>query len=134
MLGDEALKQGIYEAYEVSCQKQKNYDKLNFLYSLQGNQEKMEKMLKLTKKINNQMLSFNTALFLNNSEEKQGLLRDLGLSELAALSAEAENDPSEQSDLLKRLGSRPLELVELEGEANFENWPHNEVEEDDGEE
>ena len=130
MLGDEALKQGIYEAYEVACQKQKNYDKLNFLYSLQGNREKMEKMQTLTKKMNNQMLGFNTALFLNDAEEKQVILRDLGLGELAALSSEAQSDPEEQSELLKRLGSRPLEPVELEGQANFENWPHNEVDEE----
>ena len=33
MLGEEALKQGIYEAYELSCQKLKNFDQLNFLRS-----------------------------------------------------------------------------------------------------
>ena len=41
MLGEEALKQGIYEAYELACQKLKKYDELNFLYSLQNNNEKL---------------------------------------------------------------------------------------------
>lgn len=36
-LGEEALKQGIFEAYEVSCQKLRNFDELNLLFSLQGN-------------------------------------------------------------------------------------------------
>ena len=45
MLGEEALKQGIFEAYEAACQVQKNYDKLNFLFSLQNNTDKMKKIL-----------------------------------------------------------------------------------------
>lgn len=68
LLGDEALKQGIYEAYELANQKLKNFDKLNFLYSLQGNTAKLEKMQKLTVKMNNPMLGFNVALFLNKHE------------------------------------------------------------------
>jgi coatomer protein complex subunit alpha (xenin) len=62
------LKQGIYEAYELANQKLKNFDKLNFLYSLQGNTAKLEKMQKLTTKMNNPMLGFNVALFLNKHE------------------------------------------------------------------
>lgn len=41
LLGDEALKQGIYEAYEFANQRLKNLDKLNFLYSLQFNIQKL---------------------------------------------------------------------------------------------
>lgn len=37
MLGEEALKQGIYEAYDFACKKLKNFSELNFLYSLQSN-------------------------------------------------------------------------------------------------
>lgn len=66
MLGEEALKQGIFEAYEVSCQKLKNFDQLNFLYSLQNNSEKLQKMLKIAKKTNNLTLAFNSNLFLNS--------------------------------------------------------------------
>lgn len=59
------MKQGIYEAYELANQKLKNFDKLNFLYSLQANTQKLEKVQKLVNKMNNPMLSFNVALFLN---------------------------------------------------------------------
>jgi hypothetical protein len=68
MLGEEALKQGIYEAYELSCQKLKNFDQLNFLYSLQSNTEKLQKVMKIAKKTNNTILAFNTNLFINNGE------------------------------------------------------------------
>jgi coatomer protein complex subunit alpha (xenin) len=63
------LKQGIYEAYELANQKLKNFDKLNFLYSLQSNTQKLEKVQKIVNKMSNPMLSFNVALFLNKHEE-----------------------------------------------------------------
>lgn len=66
MLGEQALKQGIFEGYEASCQKLKNFDQLNFLYSLQNNTDKLQKMLKIGKKTNNPILSFNTNLYLGN--------------------------------------------------------------------
>jgi coatomer protein complex subunit alpha (xenin) len=66
MLGEEALKQGIYNAYELASQKQKHYDRLNFLYSLQHNRPKLEKILKLANKTGNAVLAFNSALFLNS--------------------------------------------------------------------
>ncbi len=47
----------------------KNFDKLNFLYSLQANKPKLEKINKLSSKMNNPMLSFNVNLFLNNRDE-----------------------------------------------------------------
>lgn len=59
------MKQGIYEAYELACQKLKKYDELNFLYSLQNNNEKLEKMIKLANKTDNAILAFNANLFLN---------------------------------------------------------------------
>jgi len=62
------LKQGIYNAYELASQKQKQFDKLNFLYSLQQNKQKLEKMVKLAQKMNNPILGYNAALFLNNHD------------------------------------------------------------------
>ena len=89
LLGDEALKQGIYEAYELASQKQKHYDKLNFLFSLQHNHPKLEKMIKLAGKLKNSVLAYNAALFLNSPAEKQQILRDCGLNSLAEMAAEA---------------------------------------------
>jgi coatomer protein complex subunit alpha (xenin) len=85
LLGEEALKQGIYEAYELASQKLKNFDKLNFLYSLQGNTQKLEKVQKLVGKMNNPMMAFNVALFLNKHEEMEKILRECGFDQLAVL-------------------------------------------------
>lgn len=87
-MGEEALKQGIYEAYELASQKQKQFDRLNFLYSLQQNRPKLEKMMKLASKMNNPVLAFNSALFLNNPIEQENILRDCGLEALAELAHE----------------------------------------------
>ena len=75
MLGEEALKQGIFEAYELSCQKLKTLDQLNFLYSLQSNTNKLQKMLKINKDKHNITLAFNSNLFLNNGDLYEELLR-----------------------------------------------------------
>lgn len=123
MLGEEALKQGIYEGYELSCQKLKNLDQLNFLYSLQSNTEKLTKLARITKKSNNLILAFNSNLFLNNQEGVEEILRDVGLNKLAQLSHEAQN-PESLGPLLKKLKSRPLTPCEPVGEDNTANWPH----------
>lgn len=106
LLGEEALRQGIFNAYELASQKQKHYDRLNFLYSLQHNTPKLDKILKLANKTGNSVLAFNAALFLNNHQEQIHILRDAGLNALAELAHEAQS--GSLSDRLKALGSQPL--------------------------
>jgi coatomer subunit alpha len=131
LLGEEALRQGIFNAYELASQKQKHYDRLNFLYSLQNNTPKLDKILKLATKTNNSVLAFNAALFLNNHQEQTHILRDAGLIALAELAHEAQS--GSLSDRLKALGSRPLTPLSPEGEVDFSNWPHNEEEREEAE-
>jgi coatomer protein complex subunit alpha (xenin) len=110
----------------LASQKQKHYDRLNFLYSLQQNRPKLEKIMKLATKINNSVLAFNSALFLNSQQDQIQILRDCGLNALAELAHEAHS--GHLSERLKALGSRPLTPVQPEGEVDFSNWPHNEEE------
>jgi hypothetical protein len=65
------LKQGVYEAFELAQQKQKKYDRLNFLYSLQHNHTKIEKVFKIARKMDDKILAFNSAIFLNSLEKQQ---------------------------------------------------------------
>jgi hypothetical protein len=125
------LKQGIYEAYELSCQKLKNFDQLNFLYSLQYNIEKLQKVYKIAKKTNNTILAFNSNVFINNGEIYEELLRDSGLESLAELAREAHGKQVKKNELLARLKSRTLKTGVPVGEMNFTNWPHNVEEEED---
>ena len=52
------------------------------------------------------------------------LLRDNGFEKLSELCSEASQE-GDKSEILKRLKSRPLNLVEAVGEDNTANWPHN---------
>ena len=52
------------------------------------------------------------------------LLRDNGFDRLAELCSEASQEESDKSEILKRLKSRPLKLMEAVGEDNTANWPH----------
>jgi coatomer subunit alpha len=111
-LGDEALKQGVYAAYEMACNKLRQYDKLNFLYSLQNNKKNIEKVMKLANKNGNMVLSYNAALFLGAEEEQENMLRDCGLEALAELAHQART--GDLSDRLKALGSGELTSVQPE--------------------
>ena len=73
------MKQGVYAAYEMACNKLRQYDKLNFLYSLQSNKKNIEKVMKLAHKNSNPVLAFNASLFLGQEEEQENLLRECGL-------------------------------------------------------
>ena len=67
----------------MACNKLRNYDKLNFLYSLENNHKNIEKVMKLAHKNNNPVLAFNSALFLGQEEEQESILRDCGMEALA---------------------------------------------------
>jgi hypothetical protein len=62
----------------------------------------LEKVLRIANKQDNKILAFNSALFLNNLEEQQHILRDCGLNALAELSSQISlGDLSERLKLLK---------------------------------
>lgn len=128
MLGEEALKQGIYEAYEMASNKLRQYDRLNFLYSLQHNKPKIEKIMKLANKSSNIVLAYNAALFLGAQEEQENILRDCGLEALAEMAHQTRT--GDVSQRLRALGVGELNPIEPEGELDFSNWPHNVIEEE----
>lgn len=90
----------------MACNKLRQYDKLNFLYSLQNNKKNIEKVMKLANKNNNPVLAFNCALLTGNEEDQENILRDCGLESLAEMGHEART--GELSDRLKALGSGEL--------------------------
>ena len=111
-LGQESLKQGVYAAYEMACNKLRQYDRLNFLYSLQHNHKNIDKVMKLAQKNNNPVTAFNSALFLGDDEQKENILRDCGLDSLAELAHEARS--GDISERLKALGSGELQPIQAQ--------------------
>ena len=54
-LGEAALLQGNHQVVEMAYQRTKNFDKLSFLYLITGNLEKLRKMMKIGKNIENDL-------------------------------------------------------------------------------
>jgi hypothetical protein len=88
-------------------------------------------MMKLAGKMNNSVLAYNAALFLNSASEQENILRESGLESLAELAHQASS--GDLSERLRSLGSGELRSVQPEGEVDFSNWPHNVVDEEEAE-
>lgn len=64
---------------EIAYQKNRNYEKLSFLYLATGNYQKLEKMLGIAQKRGDVMSRFQNALFLGDIKERVRLLAEAGL-------------------------------------------------------
>ncbi|RKP16490.1 hypothetical protein ROZALSC1DRAFT_1279, partial [Rozella allomycis CSF55] len=84
-LSQEALKQGNVNIYEICLQKIKNFEKLNFFYSISGNLEKLKKM----KNVLNfdESLSYQNALLRGNILDQIEILKRNNQNALACLMA-----------------------------------------------
>eukprot|EP00826_Nyctotherus_ovalis_P051230 TRINITY_DN6391_c0_g1_i10.p1 TRINITY_DN6391_c0_g1~~TRINITY_DN6391_c0_g1_i10.p1 ORF type:complete len:336 (-),score=124.65 TRINITY_DN6391_c0_g1_i10:1459-2466(-) len=83
-LAEEAMKQGNMKVAETCYQKMLAFDKLVFLYVLQGDFLKLEKIMNLAKtKLKDQMLEYQTALVIGKVESQAKLLAEAGHLPLA---------------------------------------------------
>ena len=64
---------------EIAYQKNRNYEKLSFLYLVTGNLPKLARMLGIAQKRGDVMSRFQNALFLGDIEERVRLLAEAGL-------------------------------------------------------
>ncbi|CAG0894770.1 unnamed protein product, partial [Cyprideis torosa] len=87
-LGEAALLQGNHQIVEMCYQRTRNFDKLSFLYLITGNLEKLRKMMKISEIRKDTSGHFQTALLLGDVEERVRLLRNVGQTSLAFLTAE----------------------------------------------
>lgn len=86
-LGEAALMQGNHLVVEIAYQRTKNFDKLAFLYLITGNLEKLRKMMKIAEIRKDTSAQFQTALFLNDVDERVKVLKNCGQTSLAYLTA-----------------------------------------------
>lgn len=86
-LAQQALRQGNHKVVEICYQRTKNFDKLSFLYLVNGNQDKLAKMLKISEMRGDPMSRFNNALYLGNVAARVQTLRDVGMYPLAYATA-----------------------------------------------
>uniref|UniRef100_A0A0N5AHK6 Coatomer subunit alpha n=1 Tax=Syphacia muris TaxID=451379 RepID=A0A0N5AHK6_9BILA len=133
-LGQAALLQGNHQIVEMSYQRTKDFEKLAFLYLITGNMEKLRKMMKIAQIRKDQNGNYETALLLGDVQERIRLLKEVGQTSLAYLTAATHGYKEEAEQLESELVSRGQELPVINPDAKLlvppppiqqmeDNWP-----------
>lgn len=69
-MGEAALLQGNHQVVEMAYQRNKDFEKLSFLYLITGNLEKLQKMMKIAQIRKDTHGFYQTALYLGDVEER----------------------------------------------------------------
>lgn len=77
-LAQTALSLGNFEIPEKCLQINREYDKLNFFYSVTGSSDKLAKMAQIATQLDDPILKFNSALLTSNVEERVKTLLESG--------------------------------------------------------
>ena len=75
-LGMEALRQGNLQLYELCLQSGKQFDQLSFMYLLDGNTDKLTKMMEVGRYRSDVMSIMQNAMYLGNVEERIRVLAE----------------------------------------------------------
>jgi coatomer protein complex subunit alpha (xenin) len=84
-LGAEALGHGNHQTIEMTYQKQRNFDKLSFLYLSTGDQEKLKRMAKIAEHRGDFTSRFQNSLYLGDVENRIQMFKEIDLCEFARL-------------------------------------------------
>ncbi|KAG0285098.1 hypothetical protein BGZ98_005661, partial [Dissophora globulifera] len=112
-LAQEALRQGNHQIVEMCYQRIKNFDRLSFLYLATGNTDKLSKMLKIAELRGDAMSRFHNSLFLGNVEERVRLLREVGQTPLAYLTAKTHGMNEVADEILEAAGMTAEDVADL---------------------
>ncbi|VDM67828.1 unnamed protein product, partial [Strongylus vulgaris] len=133
-LGEAALIQGNHQVVEMAYQRTKNFEKLSFLYLVTGNMEKLSKMMKIAQMRNDAHGHYQTALYLGDIEERIKVLKGVGQTSLAYLTAATHGYEEEATALKSELESKGQPIPPVDPNAKLlippppvckleENWP-----------
>ncbi|KAK6009925.1 WD domain, G-beta repeat protein, partial [Ostertagia ostertagi] len=133
-LGEAALIQGNHQVVEMAYQRTKNFEKLSFLYLVTGNSEKLSKMMKIAQMRNDAHGHYQTALYLGDIEERIKVLKGVGQTSLAYLTAATHGHEEEANLLRAELESKGQTIPPIDPNAKLlvppppickleENWP-----------
>ncbi|KAL3074516.1 hypothetical protein niasHS_015346 [Heterodera schachtii] len=133
-LGEAALLQGNHQIVEMAYQRTKDFERLAFLYLITGNQEKLQKMLKIAQIRKDVHGQFQCALMLGDAQERTKVLKELGQLPLAYLSSVTHSLDEDAEQLRAELEQRQIAVPETNTSATpllpmtplnplVENWP-----------
>ncbi|KAI8910981.1 coatomer WD associated region-domain-containing protein [Gorgonomyces haynaldii] len=103
-LGQEAMAQGNLQVVEYVYQRTKSFDLLSFLYLITGNQEKLQKMLKIAQHRGDIMSTYQNALYLGDVHAQVHTLQESGQYPLAYLAAKTYGLEEEASAIVQAVG------------------------------
>ncbi|KAF8367713.1 copa-1 [Pristionchus pacificus] len=134
-LGEAALIQGNHQIVEMAYQRTKDFEKLSFLYLMTGNTEKLTKMMKIAQMRNDVHGHFQTALLLGDVDERMKILKSVGQTSLAFLTASTHGREEEAEELKAELEAKKQSVPPVSENAALlmppppiskmtDNWAH----------
>lgn len=78
-LGSEALAHGNHQTVEMAYQKQRNFDKLSFLYLCTGDQQKLARMAKIAEHRGDFTSRFQNAIYRGDVEDRIQMFKEVDL-------------------------------------------------------
>ncbi|ODM90352.1 Coatomer subunit alpha [Orchesella cincta] len=111
-LGETALLLGNHQIVELCYQRTKNFAKLTFLYTITGNLDKLQKLLKIAGIRKDVSSHYHASLLLGDVGERVRLLKGGGLTSLAYLTALSHGLTEEADQLEKMVGNEQLQNLE----------------------
>ncbi|CAI7672070.1 unnamed protein product [Penicillium bialowiezense] len=103
-LGNEALSHGNHQTVEMTYQKQRNFDKLSFLYLATGDQEKLSRMAKIAEHRGDFTSRFQNAIYRGDVEDRIQMFKEVDLYPLAYLTAKSHGLVEEAESILEACG------------------------------
>ncbi|OJJ60729.1 hypothetical protein ASPSYDRAFT_87305 [Aspergillus sydowii CBS 593.65] len=103
-LGTEALAHGNHQIVEMAYQKQRNFDKLSFLYLSTGDEEKLARMAKIAEHRGDFTSRFQNAIYRGDVEDRIQMFKEVDLYPLAYLTAKSHGLTEEAESILEAVG------------------------------
>ncbi|KAL2835051.1 coatomer WD associated region-domain-containing protein [Aspergillus cavernicola] len=116
-LGTEALAHGNHQIVEMAYQKQRNFDKLSFLYLVTGDKEKLARMAKIAEHRGDFTSRFQNAIYRGDVEDRIQMFKEADLYPLAYLTAKSHGLTEEAESILEEVGltEDQISLPTIEG-------------------
>ncbi|KAE8136365.1 coatomer WD associated region-domain-containing protein [Aspergillus pseudotamarii] len=133
-LGTEALAHGNHQVVEMAYQKQRNFDKLSFLYLATGDQEKLGRMAKIAEHRGDFTSRFQNAIYRGDVEDRIQMFKEVDLYPLAYMTAKTHGLTEEAESILEACGLTEDQITLATGDGALQvpqpivptfksNWP-----------
>ncbi|KAJ9296864.1 hypothetical protein DTO271G3_5063 [Paecilomyces variotii] len=103
-LGTEALAHGNHQTVEMTYQKQRQFDKLSFLYLASGDHDKLARMAKIAEHRGDFTSRFQNSVYRGDVEDRIQMFKEVDLYPLAYLTAKSHGLTEEAEAILESCG------------------------------